>query len=172
MTNLVTCTESAEVEETMMKVLNLLILGLVLFSILIGCKMEKSGKVTVNVTPSIMKEIKAMDLEVVFFTSAKYPIHDFSDIKNESEIGFFGLWNKPRCKLFDIIVLLGLSKSNPCNPPFPSDPHYTPMIGNAYFSTLFERNPNLRLFVTTTSTPGWEEIVKSGGGVQVIFLEK
>lgn len=154
-----------------MRILNVVAIGLLLIA-LSGCKMGKSGTVAVKVTPSIMKEIKSLDPSVVFLTSAKQPIRNFSEIKNESEIGFFGLWNEPRCKLFDIIVLLGLRKSNPCNPPFPSDTIHTPMIGNGYFPTLFDSNPNLRLFVTTTSTAGWEDIVKTGGGLRVNFMDK
>ncbi|KAF0145309.1 MAG: hypothetical protein FD156_1140 [Nitrospirae bacterium] len=149
--------------------------------IMFGCDKASKGFVKIKVDSTILQQLNSLDPKIMFFTSAKHPIKNLSDVKLKSytesgfdlgsEFGWFNLDMESLYKIKNIMVLSGAKSFQGTNEVGRS-------IGNAYFSTLFAKNQfigsraiaDLRFFVTTSDVQNWQEIIQTGGGVQIKFL--
>lgn len=92
-------------------------------------------------------------------TPQKYPIKKLDDIKNPlEEVGTWGIeLLEPVTKLLKVARI-------------ETDGMLT--IGNGHFDNLFIGHPELKLFVTRRSSFLCQNIVNTGGGIEVKFITK
>lgn len=122
-------------------------------------KINEVSKIFVNVEVNnpVIKELSTWDSDIVFFTSIKNPIKKLEDIKNpQGEVGTWGF------ELFrpvkELLKVAGIE----------TDGILT--IGNGNFDNLFIERPKLKLFATKRSSFGCQNIVNTGGGIEVKFI--
>lgn len=115
--------------------------------------------VNVEVADSIIKEFSKLDSDIIFFTSQKDPIKKLDDIKNPLEE--VGIWGSELLELVPkLLRVAGIE----------TDGMLT--IGNGHFDNLFIKHPEIKLFVTRRSSFGCQNIVNTGGGIEVKFIAK
>jgi len=108
-------------------------------------------------SPRVMDFLKTLGPDVVFFTSKEHPLKSLSDITDGSE---FGAWGPgPGASIQDLMTLKYMICAG----------GGLQMIGG--LGNLFQKHPQLKLFVTFRGIAGVDSIESTGGGMKVHFVE-
>ena len=108
--------------------------------------------------PKTMELVKRLGPNAVFFTSKEHPLERLADLTDtDSQFGAWGIPPFSVNDLFNLKFLIG------------GKPEHLRMIGNLNFQKLFQQNPKLRLFVTSSKIPLADAIERDGGGMKVSF---
>jgi hypothetical protein len=108
------------------------------------------------VGPRTMSFLKRLGPEAVFFTSKAHPLERLVELTDtDSQFGAWGIPPFTPDDLFNLKFMFG------------GKPEHLHMIGNLNFPKLFQQNPKLRLFVTSSKIPFVEAIERDGGGMKI-----
>jgi Skp family chaperone for outer membrane proteins len=131
-------------------------------------RQEQTAEVVVA-DPKTLSFINSLGPEYVFFTSREYPIGRLADI-TDADTQFGVLEFSPRMMALRQMIAAG-SVAGASPPPTPAGQVVLMGIGEAVFGKLFQQNPQLKLFVTPRRTASIDEILDTGGGIRVRFVE-
>lgn len=153
--------------------------------------LAKSGMVIVD--SRTLSSISSLGADLVFFTSREHPIARLSDITDPSTQFAVAEFSQRTMALRLLIwggsgdgaataagggysgtgVQFGANGTmRPLGDTYQSAEGTTLMgIGDEAFGSLFQKHPQLRLFVATRGTGGIEAITSTGGGMKVRFVE-
>jgi hypothetical protein len=110
------------------------------------------------VGPRTMEFLKRLGPNAVFFTSKDHPLERLADLTDtDSQFAAWGIPPFSVDDLFNLKFMVG------------GKPEHLRMIGNLNFTKLFQQNPKLKLFVTSSKIPLVETIERDGGGMKVSF---
>jgi hypothetical protein len=124
---------------------------------------ECAKNVCIEVDERVMQSVRALGGDIVFFTSKKRPLHFLTEIKyTGTELGMWGmeLLDGSQALLRAAQVEVGAGGKGLAR-----------VLGDAYFSSLFANNPEIRLFVTHAYEDHREAAIGTrGGGARLYFV--